>query len=114
MKNFNLRTERTLTVEVFTYRKSMYVRTREVAQLLGIKQPFEFTANIKQYLGANTILKGEKTKAFRTPEDEDRTTFINIKDLYYYLSCCPMHHKFIKEKRDEMCRELCGLIFSGR
>lgn len=110
MKRFNLKTERKLTVEVLCHENEMYVRTREVAQVLGIKQPFEFTANIKSYLGNEFILKGEKTKDFRTSEDTERTTFINIKFLCFYLTFFPIHHKLIKEKMDEMCEELCSLI----
>lgn len=48
---------RTIQVEVIPYNGQYFVRTREIANLLEIKQPFEFNADIKKH-NPTYILKG--------------------------------------------------------
>lgn len=114
MKNFTLKTERRLTAEVLCHEKNMYVRTREVAQVLGVKQQFEFTANIRREMGAKVILNGERTKGFRCAGDTEKTTFINIIDLYKFLKYYTINHKIIQSKKEELCNEILELAISER
>lgn len=77
--------ERVIRMKVFKYNGRHYVRTREIADLLGMKQPFQFTANVREYLGDGCILNGEDTKPFREECDNNRVTFIEVNDLLDYL-----------------------------
>lgn len=70
-----------------------YLKTRDVAQLLGIKQPFQFVANIKKILGKESVLNGVKTEEFRGKEDDYRTTFINGKDLLHFFTVTQQQYK---------------------
>lgn len=76
---------RPLEVKVYPYDGKYYFRTNDVAILLGIKQPFAFTADIKDILGDRVILKGEDTEKFRGPDNSTRITFIEGKDLLNVL-----------------------------
>lgn len=81
--------ERIIEVLIFQRKGRFYVRTRDIADLLCIKQPFEFCADIKRFLGSNCILKGEEA-AFIYGKDgsQSRTTYINISHMIKYL-CSP-------------------------
>ena len=107
MKNFEFEVKRTLTAEVIAHENEYYMRTREVAQVLGVKQQYEFNADIKRSLGSKAILKGEDTLDFRGIDDTDKTTFINIKKLIIFLQCGEINHKMIQGKKEEV---LDGLI----
>ena len=75
---------RTITVEVIPFEGKNYVRTREIANLLEIKQPFEFASDIKKY--NNTfILSEEDTEHIRTSTDRKNVTFIELDNLLEYL-----------------------------
>lgn len=76
---------RTIRMKVYSHNGKKYVRTRDAADLLGMKQPFQFTANCRKYLGEGSILNDAKTEAFRSEEDSSRVTFIEISDLLDYL-----------------------------
>ena len=82
---FTFPVSRPLQINVYPHDGKYYFKTNDVAALLGIKQQFQFTKNIKEMLGTNAILKYKKTEAFRDPADEARTTFIEGKDLYFIL-----------------------------
>jgi hypothetical protein len=106
-----LNTKRQLEVNLFEVNGRYYVRTREVAGVLGVKQPFEFTANIKRVLGDKVILSGDKTETFRdTTEDDNRTTFISTKDLFRFLYCGDICHKMIGAKVKELKDELINYL----
>ena len=76
---------RVIEMKVFHHNGKHYVRTRDAADLLGMKQPFQFTAYCREFLGENAILKGNDTESFRDGEDSPRVTFIEISDLLDYL-----------------------------
>ena len=76
---------REIQMKLFHHNGKCYVRTRDAASLLGIKQPFQFVACCKEFLGENAILKGTDTESFRDGEDSSRVTFIEISDLLDYL-----------------------------
>lgn len=77
--------ERVIRMKVFPHNGRYYVRTREIADLLGMKQPFQFTADVREFLGEGCILNGDDTKPFREEYDTNRVTFIAINDLLEYL-----------------------------
>ena len=81
MKVFDFEVKSTLKAEVISHEGKYYMRTREVAQILGVKQQYEFNADIKRNLGSRGLLKGEDTLDFRGLDDTDRTTFIEFKKL---------------------------------
>lgn len=111
MSKLTLATKRTLDVEILKNANGyIYFRTREVAQVLGVKQQFEFNADIKRALGVNAILKGEDTLGFRKEEDTDRTTFVGIMNLFVFLTKGEIHHKMIEGAKDALCDELARLI----
>ena len=77
--------ERVITMKVYCHNGKRYVRTRDAADLLGMKQPFQFTANCRKILGEGSILNEEATETFRGEENNGRVTFIEVNDLYDYL-----------------------------
>ncbi len=76
---------REIRMKMFRHDGHIYFRTREASDLLGYKQPFQFVATLKKNLGENSILKGDKTKDFRTDQDTDQSTFIEAEALLRYL-----------------------------
>lgn len=84
-KPFTFPVSRTIQATVFPYDGKYYFKTREVADLLGIKQPFQFNADIKEMLGKNAVLKGHYTEPFRGAADSKRETFIEGEKLLYIL-----------------------------
>lgn len=93
---------RVIEMKVFHYNGKHYVRTRDAADLLGMKQPFQFTAYCREFLGENAILKGEDTESFRSAEDSPRVTFIEANDLLNYLLSDTTYYLQTLEKG--MCR----------
>lgn len=77
--------ERVIRMKVYRHNGMHYVRTRDAADLLGMKQPFQFTANCREILGEGSILNGEDTESFRGEENSGRVTFIEANDLLNYL-----------------------------
>lgn len=77
--------DRKIVVKAFPYWGEYYLRTRDVANYIGVKQPFAFTEDIKDVLGYEKILKYEDAAGFRQKEDLPTTTFISARDLYTYL-----------------------------
>lgn len=111
---FNFEVKRELTAEVIAYGGEHYMRTREVAQLIGVKQQYEFNADIKRSIGVKAILKGEDTRDFRGQDDDKRTTFINIKKLIVFLQCGEINHKMIQSKKEEVCDGLIRILVNTR
>lgn len=106
-----LNTKRQLEIQLFRVCDKYFMRTREVAGVLGVKQPFEFTANIKRVMGDNVILSGDKTEVFRNEIDDDgRTTFISTRDLYRFLCIGEINHKMIPSKVIELKHELIAYL----
>lgn len=97
---------RTVEVKSVLFNNRWYARTRDIAWLLGIKQQFEFTSDIKRALGEDVILKYERTEPFRFKGDVPRTTYIEITDVIKFLNSSSIHHKMLIEKKDEFIREL--------
>ena len=83
----------THNVKVVTYNHVSYVRTRDIADALGIKQPFEFTSNIRKIMGGHVVLSGEDTKEFRCEEDNTRTPYVRVSDMIDFLSKGVLYHK---------------------
>lgn len=82
-----LRTTRTLTVRAFFYDGACYFRTREISDLVGIKQPFAMTDWIRKNYGKDAIVSGAFTEPFRSPEqDTAETTFIMDEHVLRYLT----------------------------
>lgn len=77
--------ERVIRMKVYRHNGKHYVRTRDVADLLGMKQPFQFVANCREILGEGSILNAEDTESFRGAENSGRVTFIEANDLLDYL-----------------------------
>lgn len=103
-----LSTKRTITVEVFPYEGDVYFRTREIAWVLGVKQPFELTSDIKKVLGVKAIKKGTETEGFRNEiEDDSRTTFISATNLKrFLLGNSGIKHKMSSLHKKELLKEL--------
>lgn len=83
----------TKTIRVVEHEGRKYVRTRDIADVLEVKQPFEFTRNIKEVLGDSAVLKGKQTEGFRTSEDNPRTTYIEVMPMVRFLQRGVLHHK---------------------
>lgn len=83
----------THNVKVVEHENISYVRTRDIADALGVKQPFEFTSNIRETLGGHTVLNGEDTKDFRSGDDNARTPFIKVSDMISFLEQGVLKHK---------------------
>lgn len=83
----------TKTIQVVEYEGRKYVRTRDVADVLEIKQPYEFNSDIKNVLGESAILKGKDTEGFRTVDDTVRTTYIEVMPMVRFLQRGMLRHK---------------------
>lgn len=70
-----------------------YVRTRDISDALGVKQPYEFNSDIKRCFGESAILKGEQTKAFRDSSDNERTPYITVSHAIRFLERGVINHK---------------------
>lgn len=70
-----------------------YVRTRDISDALGVKQPYEFNSDIKKCFGDSALLKGEQTKAFRDSTDNERTPYITITHAIRFLEHGVIRHK---------------------
>lgn len=70
-----------------------YVRTRDVSDALGIKQPFQFTKDIREAMGGHVILQGEDIKDLRDATDNARTPYIKVVDMIEYLEADMLGHK---------------------
>lgn len=90
----------THNVKVVEYSKVSYVRTRDIADALGVKQPFEFTSNIRESLGGHVILSGEDTKEFRGGTDNTRTPYIKVVDMIEFLERGVLKHKTNGTRKD--------------
>jgi len=104
--------ERVIRMQTFLYQGKYYFRTRDAAALLGLKQPFQFTADCKKHLGEYAILKGDRTKPFRTNDDTDQVTFIEALDLLNYLrdDSTFMAQKFAYGMYDKVVAELVEMV----
>lgn len=102
--------KRVLQIRVYCYNEKRYFRTRDVALLLDIKQPFQFTADIRRLLGAGSIVKGYRSEPFRLEEDNSKTTFIEMHDLYRCLSSYYDCGSMLMDKRQEMLNMLKTMI----
>lgn len=110
INNNTFSVKRELSIEIITYEGDNFMRIREIAGVLGVKQQYEFTSDIKKTIGKNKVLNGDDTVEFRTQDDERRTVFINTKDLLLYLlNGTNIPHKIIPSKKEEMINELIKL-----
>lgn len=97
--------------KIFESNNRRYMRTRDLAHILEVKQPFEFTSNIKkEFMDESVILKGSITKSFRDVEDSDRTTFIDIDDALLMLEYGEFKHKINKDRKHFMITYLKNLV----
>lgn len=104
-----LHTER--DYEVIKYINKFYMRTRDLANILYVKNPMEFTKNIKREFGKDSvILKGKRTEKFRKEDDTARTTFVEVKDALLFLECGKISHKMNVEKKQYLIKCLKTLL----
>lgn len=97
--------------KIYKHKYRYYMRTRDVASILGVKQQYEFNRNIKQeFMDDKIILKGKSTEPFRTEDDCERTTFINVSDLILFLEAGNINHKFNIDKRNFLITYLKNLV----
>lgn len=101
-----LLTRRTITATIFSHEGEIYFRTREIAGILGLKQPFEFTAHIRRTLGDDVIKTGHFTEPFRSEDDKSSTTFVSSKDLKKFLKNFKVEQKFIMRQRQMLLAEI--------
>ena len=90
----------THNVKVVEHNNTSYVRTRDIADALGVKQPFEFTSDIRKSLGGHVVLSGEDTKDFRGGTDNTRTPYMKVSDMIEFLERGVMHHKTNGTRKD--------------
>lgn len=72
-------------IKIYHYQNNTYLRIKDLARVLGVKQEFEFTNKIREIMGYGVILKGPCTACFRGPDDTSRTTFISLLAAYRML-----------------------------
>ena len=85
MKTKKLKVKRTVSVNAYEFNGKTYFKTREIADLLQIKQPYDFTQNIKKMFPLTGIIKGDDTRLFRKKTDDERETFVEKGVLVSYL-----------------------------
>ena len=83
-----LKTKRTITLKIYTdASKTQYLKIRDVAAVLGIKQPFEFTSDLKKRLTPDAIKSAQQLKDLTPVDDTQKAVYISIRDLYRFLDC---------------------------
>ena len=80
-------------IRIVEHERVNYVRTRDVSDALGIKQPFQFTKDIREAMGGHVILQGEDIKELRDATDNARTPYIRVVDMIEYLEAGMLGHK---------------------
>lgn len=80
-------------IRIVEHERMSYVRTRDISDILGIKQPFQFTKDIREAMGGYVILQGEDTKELRDATDNTRTPYIKVADMIEYLEAGIPNHK---------------------
>ncbi len=83
----------THTVRIVTHKGVGYVRTRDISDVLGIKQPFEFTKDIREALGDEAVLSRDLTQEFRSGEDNARTPYVRVRTMIEVLDKHLYNHK---------------------
>lgn len=86
LKTLKLGVVRTVNPTIYLFRKKHYVKIREIAWLLEIKQQYDFTKSLKEIYGEDKILKGLETQSFRDATDNSKTTFVDLETLQEYFS----------------------------
>lgn len=71
------------TIDLIMYKDAYYVRVRDIADLLEIKQPFKFYTYLKT---KGEVLTEKKTEPFRDKNiDTGRTIFMKLTELLLIL-----------------------------
>ena len=83
-----LKTKRVITLKIYKdATKTQYLKVRDVAAVLCIKQPFEFTHDLTMRLGPDAVKHGIQLKELTPVDDTPRAVYISIVDLYRFLNC---------------------------
>ena len=90
----------THNVKVVEHENISYVRTRDIADALGVKQPFEFTSDIRETLGGQVVLNGEDTKDFRSGTDNARTPYVKVSDMIKFIEQGIINHRTNGTRKD--------------
>lgn len=80
-------------IRIVEHNRINYVRTRDISDVIGVKQPFQFTSDIRQAMGGSVILQGEDSKELRDSTDNARTPYIKVVDMIEFLEAGLMGHK---------------------
>lgn len=80
-------------IRIVEHNRINYVRTRDISDVIGVKQPFQFTSDIRQAMGGSVILQGEDSKELRDSTDNARTPYIKVADMIEFLEASLMGHK---------------------
>lgn len=108
-----LKTKRTVVMKIYVSKKTnaRYLKTRDVAIVLGIKQPFEFVHDLKNRFGNKAIKTRRDIPDILPADDSLRATYISVLDLYRYLTCgSDWKFKMDMKKKQELARELHELL----
>lgn len=111
-----LKTSRKVTMKLYKNKVTKettqyYLKIRDVAAVLGIKQPFEFASDIKEKMGKDVVKDGHALPNLLATDDTKRATYISIEDLYNYLTInTNWRQKMNLKKRLELVLELKTLL----
>jgi len=98
--------ERVVRIKAYPCGDKFLFRCKDIANLLGLKQPFQFTADLKSFLGSDHVLSGKDTLDFRDIDDHDRTPFVTADDLYRFLTSSVMRQKCSEGMKDKVTEGL--------
>ena len=104
-----LKTSRKIELKIYKDKETgtPYLKVRDVAAVLGIKQPFEFTADIKKKHGPDSIKTGYDLPHLLNTDDTKRATYVSFKDLYDFLTINPNWKlRMNQAKKAELITEL--------
>lgn len=80
---------KTLELKIFNNNNNhkSYVNGKDLCNFIGIKQPFEFTRNLRNFSNHDdiSIISGYKTDSFRPEGESSRTIYYEIEELLRYL-----------------------------
>lgn len=95
-----MKISRTLTVKLYKSNDAIYVSTRDICAYLEIKQPFEFSKQIKKTY-PDSVIKGCKTLPFRPLTETSRATYIEGRALLDFLQTST-HFSLNKKFKEEV------------
>lgn len=102
-KKYTLPVKRVINITITEHKGVKYLKPKDVASLLEIKQPFQFLADIRNIMG-NVLMKGTATAEFRDDCEHGKTVYMKVDDMHKYLNNCIIFQTHNMQKKLELTK----------